>query len=125
MPFKRYGLEHAATLAMVAGVALLLTWAVRRSRSGSDRADVAIRITLAALLLGGLGFALANALPIERMREALNPDAAPEFEATASEGRGVAETLRTACKAVIAEIAGPGTPLARRAADRPPAIVGS
>lgn len=64
MPFERYGFEHAATLAMIAGAALLLTWAVRRSRSGSDRADVAIRITLAALLLGGLGFALANALPI-------------------------------------------------------------
>lgn len=64
MPFERYGLEHIATLAIVAGVAVLSTWAVRRSRRGSNRTDVVIRAILAALLLGGLGFALVNALPI-------------------------------------------------------------
>src|SRR5437867_5806058 len=37
---------------------------------------------------------LPLALPIERMRAALNSDGSPEFEAVACEGRGVAETRR-------------------------------
>lgn len=64
MPFERYGLEHGATLALVVATALLLTWAANRSRRGSGRTHVAIRFTLATLLAGGLGFALANALPL-------------------------------------------------------------
>ena len=50
---------------------------------------------------------LRAALPIERLREALNPQGAPEFEAVASEGRGVGETLKAGCKAVLARIGGP------------------
>ncbi|HVP14920.1 MAG TPA: hypothetical protein VMS88_05215 [Terriglobales bacterium] len=50
------------------------------------------------------------ALPVERLRAALNPAGAPEFEAIASEGKGVSETLRTICKAVLARL-GSGEPL--------------
>ena len=64
MPFDRYGLEHAVTLALVAGASLLLTWAAKRSRKADGRLHSAIRFTLAALLAGGLGFALVNALPL-------------------------------------------------------------
>jgi signal recognition particle receptor subunit beta len=45
------------------------------------------------------------AVPVERLRAALNPGRAPEFESVASEGRGVAETLRAICKAVLARLA--------------------
>ena len=48
-----------------------------------------------------------GAIPLERLRGALNPGGAPEFEAVAAEGRGVAETLRTACKAVLARLTAP------------------
>jgi signal recognition particle receptor subunit beta len=48
---------------------------------------------------------LPVALPLERLRAALNPSGAPEFEAVASEGRGVTETLRAACKSVLARLA--------------------
>ncbi len=44
------------------------------------------------------------AVPVERLRAALNPGGAPEFEAVACEGRGVNETLRTICKAVLARL---------------------
>ncbi len=50
----------------------------------------------------------AVALPLERLRRSLNPNGWPEFEATASEGKGVSETLRAACKAVLARL-GTGT----------------
>jgi signal recognition particle receptor subunit beta len=46
-----------------------------------------------------------GAVRVDRLRAALNPDAAPEFEAVACEGRGVNETLRTICKAVLARLA--------------------
>ena len=49
---------------------------------------------------------LPAALPIERLRAMLNPGAAPEVEAVASEGRGVGETLKAGCKAVLARISG-------------------
>ena len=49
---------------------------------------------------------LRAALPVERLRAALNPLGAPEVEAVASEGTGVGETLKAACKAVLARIAG-------------------
>jgi len=45
-------------------------------------------------------------LPIARLHAALNPLGAPEFEAVARDGRGVNETLRTICKAVLARLAG-------------------
>lgn len=51
---------------------------------------------------------LPGALPVERLRAALNPSGAPEFEAVASEGRGVAECLRAACKAVLVRLSSPG-----------------
>ena len=48
---------------------------------------------------------LPIALPAERLRALLNPEGSPEFEAVAKEGRGVTETLRAACKAVLARLA--------------------
>jgi signal recognition particle receptor subunit beta len=48
---------------------------------------------------------LPAALPAERLRAALNPQGWPEFEAVASDGRGVSETLRSICKAVLARLA--------------------
>ena len=63
-PFERFGFEHLATLGLLAVVALLLTAAARRSPRGVGRIGAAIRYPLAALLVGGLGFALANALPL-------------------------------------------------------------
>jgi hypothetical protein len=64
---------------------------------------------------------LPVALPIARMRAALNPDGAPEFEAVACEGKGVAETLRVACKAVLARLVGDpaGAPTPKPAAAAP------
>jgi signal recognition particle receptor subunit beta len=56
---------------------------------------------------------LPVALPVARLSAALNPDRAPEFEAIASDGSGVNETLRTVCKAVLARLSAPqglGTP---------------
>ena len=49
---------------------------------------------------------LRAALALERLRAALNPSGAPEFEAVACEGRGVGETLKAACKAVLARLGG-------------------
>ncbi|MBI1799598.1 MAG: hypothetical protein HYR73_07900 [Candidatus Eisenbacteria bacterium] len=49
---------------------------------------------------------LPSALAVERMRAALNPAGAPDFESVAREGRGVSETLRASCKAVLARLAG-------------------
>jgi signal recognition particle receptor subunit beta len=48
---------------------------------------------------------VAAAIPVERLRAALNARGAPEFESVASEGKGVAETLRSICKAVLARLA--------------------
>jgi mutual gliding-motility protein MglA len=50
---------------------------------------------------------LPGAIPVERLRADLNPAGAPEFEAVASEGRGVAETLRSMCKAVLTRLSEP------------------
>ncbi len=44
------------------------------------------------------------AIPVERLKKALNPHGWPEFEAIASTGAGVSETLRSACKAVLARL---------------------
>ena len=48
---------------------------------------------------------LPATIPLERLRASLNPGGAPDFEAVASEGRGVSETLRAICKAVLARLA--------------------
>jgi signal recognition particle receptor subunit beta len=50
---------------------------------------------------------LPVALPLERLRTALNPSGHPEFEAVASQGRGVNETLKAACKAMLARLTAP------------------
>ncbi|NOT34510.1 MAG: GTPase domain-containing protein [Candidatus Eisenbacteria bacterium] len=50
---------------------------------------------------------LTLAMPLERMRAALNPNGAPDFEAVATSGKGVNETLKSACKAVLARLAAP------------------
>jgi len=59
---------------------------------------------------------LRAALPVERLRAALNPHGAPEFEAVASEGQGVGETLKAACKAVLARLGGVTAPAGQPAA---------
>jgi hypothetical protein len=43
-------------------------------------------------------------VPIERLKKALNPQGWPEYEAVASDGKGVSETLRAACKAMLARL---------------------
>jgi signal recognition particle receptor subunit beta len=54
---------------------------------------------------------LPLSLPLEHLRMGLNPHGWPEFEAVASDGRGVSETLRAMCKAVLARLAtGTATP---------------
>jgi len=55
---------------------------------------------------------LATALPVARLSAALNPGRAPEFEAVASQGTGVSETLRSACKLMLARLSGPQPPAA-------------
>ncbi len=47
---------------------------------------------------------VVSALPVARLHAALNPADAPEFESVAREGRGVSETLRAACKAVLSRL---------------------
>ena len=59
-PFRRFSLEHLGAIFILAGVAVLLTGATRRSR----RVEVAARVILAAFLAGGLAFALADSLPL-------------------------------------------------------------
>lgn len=49
---------------------------------------------------------LAHATPVERLQAALNPQGWPEVEAVANVGPGVSETLRAACKAVLARLGG-------------------
>ena len=71
---------------------------------------------------------LPSAVAVERLRAALNPGGAPEFESVASEGRGVAETLRAICKAVLARLASEaGRPdaLVAGAGPREPATAGA
>jgi len=59
-------------------------------------------------------------LPIERMRAALNPTGHPEFEAVASQGRGVNETLKSACKAMLARLASHSPTMSHAAATPTP-----
>jgi len=67
---------------------------------------------------------LPLALPIEKLRASLNPNAWPDFEAVASEARGVSETLRSMCKAVLSRLAtGTHAPAHARTPDAAPAAV--
>ena len=50
---------------------------------------------------------LPAALPVARLSALLNTGGAPEFEAVASSGVGVSETLRSACKLMLARLSGP------------------
>src|SRR5437773_12005765 len=54
---------------------------------------------------------LSGALPLERMRAALNPRGAPEFEAIACSGVGVRETLREICRVALATLTAPAPPV--------------
>jgi mutual gliding-motility protein MglA len=62
---------------------------------------------------------LRAALPPERLRAALNPTGAPEIEAVACEGQGVGETLKVACKAVLARLGGVTAPAGQAAGAGP------
>jgi signal recognition particle receptor subunit beta len=63
---------------------------------------------------------LPIALPIERLRAAVNPEGAPDFEAVARDARGVTETLRAACKSVLARLSSePAQPV--KSTPKPPA----
>jgi len=75
---------------------------------------------------------LAHIMPLEALREALNPEGAPEFEAAAVHGVGVFETLKEvsrqaldSVRARIAETSGRGVPrktAPMRAIARPAAV---
>ena len=47
---------------------------------------------------------LPVAVPVARLRAALNTQSAPDFEAVACEGRGVNETLKSICKGVLSRL---------------------
>jgi signal recognition particle receptor subunit beta len=47
---------------------------------------------------------LPNAAPLDELRQLLNPSHAPEFEACATTGVGVFETLKAIAKAVLTEL---------------------
>ncbi|HEY4187498.1 MAG TPA: ADP-ribosylation factor-like protein [Polyangia bacterium] len=47
---------------------------------------------------------LPNVAPIEQLRELLNPTGVPEFEASATTGVGVFDTLKAVAKAVLREL---------------------
>ena len=49
---------------------------------------------------------LPNALPVSELRTALNKYNAPEFEATANEGEGVMDALKSVSKAIITVLKG-------------------
>jgi signal recognition particle receptor subunit beta len=49
---------------------------------------------------------LSNVLPVSKLRESLNLYNSPEFEAVASQGRGVFESLKTVSKSIITVLKG-------------------
>jgi len=53
---------------------------------------------------------LPAALPLEHLRAVLNPGGAPEFLGIASQGKGVNETLKAACKLALARLASDSRP---------------
>lgn len=77
--------EHLRTLGITGAVAARIPWVFQWNKRDA-----------------------AHALPVERLAAVLNPHGAPAFEAVASDGRGVNETLRAACKAVLARLAASG-----------------
>ena len=52
---------------------------------------------------------LPNAAPIEELRELLNPTKVPEFEACATTGVGVFDTLKAVAKLVLTELSAAGS----------------
>ncbi len=59
---------------------------------------------------------LQAALPLSRLSAALNPGGATEVQAVATQGLGVNESLKAACKAVLARLAGTEAALPRKPA---------
>ena len=47
---------------------------------------------------------LPNVSPVEELRKLLNPNGVPDFEAVASQGKGVFETLKAVAKQVLLEL---------------------
>jgi len=47
---------------------------------------------------------LPNIAPVEQLRDLLNPTRVPEFEASATTGVGVFDTLKAVAKAVLREL---------------------
>jgi signal recognition particle receptor subunit beta len=47
---------------------------------------------------------LPNAAPLEQLKEVLNPTKVPEFEACATSGVGVFDTLKAVAKSVLTEL---------------------
>lgn len=47
---------------------------------------------------------LPNVAPVDELRQLLNPNRVPEFEASATSGAGVFETLKAVAKAVLTEL---------------------
>ncbi len=47
---------------------------------------------------------MPSVAPVEELRELLNPNRVPEFEAIASTGVGVFETLKAVAKLVLTEV---------------------
>ena len=47
---------------------------------------------------------LPNAAPLEEMRKLLNPLTVPDFEACATVGKGVFETLKAVAKGVLTDL---------------------
>jgi signal recognition particle receptor subunit beta len=47
---------------------------------------------------------LPNVVPVDEMRKSLNPRNAPDFEAVASDGTGVFDTLKAIAKLVIMQL---------------------
>jgi hypothetical protein len=47
---------------------------------------------------------LPNQIPLEELKELLNPDQVPDFEACALTGEGVFETLKAVAKQILVEL---------------------
>ncbi len=47
---------------------------------------------------------LPNAAPLEEMKRLLNPSGVPDFEACATVGKGVFETLKATAKGVLTDL---------------------
>ncbi len=66
--------------------------------------DEGIDVTEFPLVLQWNKRDLRNTLPLDRLHQALNRWTAPEFEASATEGRGVMETLKAITRLVIKDL---------------------